>query len=221
MDVAIEPATSSTNPVAAPPPNVFFQARPSPSPLTRPSRFAGADGATGTFTCSRTSFDAGLLSAPSCPCMRMKNDPDGATNVKMFDALPVGMLASTCPGATPPSRTKTEACGPTVNVSHRSVTVLPETASTRKLNGGCTVVGAATAMVTVATLPGPVAVGRLIRERVVADVGPDWCVDEAAVSGQRHRAVRGAGDERRASSRRHRWRCRWRARPGRRPPVRC
>ena len=55
------PLTSSVAPVDSPPSKVGVHARPSALPFVRPSRFAGADGATGTFTCVSTSFEAALV----------------------------------------------------------------------------------------------------------------------------------------------------------------
>ena len=80
-DTVAEPVTSRTIPLGAPPPNVFFHDRSSVELLTRPVRLLGADGVTGTLTKSGASFETALVSDPSCPRMRINQEPVGATIV--------------------------------------------------------------------------------------------------------------------------------------------
>ena len=140
--------------MGAAPPNVLVQASVSDDPATVPSRFAGGDGATGTFTCTWISFEAALLSAPDSECTRTKNDALGEATVK-DGTVPSGRLAMTSLGLRPASRTNPVAAGPTAGGVQRNVTVLPTIDDTCRPVGGCTVVGALTVSVTVARLLGP------------------------------------------------------------------
>ena len=63
--MTIAPVTSRMSERGVPPSNVFRHASVNEEPLTIPSRFAGADGAAGTLTKMRSSFDASLRLAPS------------------------------------------------------------------------------------------------------------------------------------------------------------
>ena len=69
---------------------------------------------------------------------------------------PSGSAPSTEPGVKPPSSCRLAGAGPVVGSVHANVTAVPDLPMMRKCEGGCGVVMAATAIDTVATLPGPV-----------------------------------------------------------------
>jgi hypothetical protein len=67
----IGPLTFNHRCVGVPPANGFVHDSASADPSTRPSRFAGADGGTGTLTTIRISFDGGLHAQPATAWTRM------------------------------------------------------------------------------------------------------------------------------------------------------
>jgi hypothetical protein len=76
-----DPVTSSTMELGAPPAKVFLHESATVDPCTIRNRSTGADGATGTFTWSGTSFDASLTMVPYSARIRTRNDPVADVNV--------------------------------------------------------------------------------------------------------------------------------------------